>query len=155
MTNVLSLMALALAAPTDPAGVEFFEQNVRPVLVEHCYQCHSADAKKVRGGLLLDSRAGWQKGGDNGPALVPGDAEKSLLLKAVRYSDETLKMPPTGRLSDKQVTALAEWVKLGAPDPRDAASSRDVRRSPTRVIDIDAAKKAWAFRPLKPITPPS
>ncbi|HTK78009.1 MAG TPA: PSD1 and planctomycete cytochrome C domain-containing protein [Gemmataceae bacterium] len=154
MTNLLPLLAIAVAAPPDAGGVEFFERNVRPVLVEHCYQCHSAEAKKVRGGLLLDTRPGWQKGGDTGPALVPGDTERSLLIKAIRYGDEALKMPPTGKLSDKQIAALVEWVKLGAPDPRDASSGRDGRRSASRTIDIDAAKQAWAFRPLKPTTPP-
>src|SRR5205807_2713432 len=155
---MLPLMALILAAPAAPPdarGVEYFEQNVRPILVEQCYQCHAADAKKLRGGLLLDTRAGWQKGGDTGPALVPGDAEKSLLIKAVRYGDETLRMPPTGKLSDKQIAALTEWVKIGAPDPREAAFSRDAQRSAKRVIDIEAAKKGWAFQPLKRITPPA
>jgi hypothetical protein len=154
MSHLLPLLALTVAAAPDAAGVEFFERNVRPVLVEHCYQCHAADAKKVRGGLLLDTRAGWQKGGDTGPALVPGDPEKSLLVKAVRYGDELLKMPPTGKLNDKQIAALTEWVKIGAPDPRDAASSRGSQRAAQRVIDIEAAKKGWAFQPLKRIAPP-
>jgi hypothetical protein len=155
MTSVLPLLALSVAAPPDATGVEFFERNVRPVLVEHCYQCHAADAKKVRGRLLLDTRGGWQKGGDSGAAVVPGHVEKSLLIKAVRYTDEMLKMPPTGKLSDKQIAALTEWVKMGAPDPRDVALSPDAQRSAKRVIDIDAAKKGWAFQPLKPTAPPA
>src|SRR5262245_9738867 len=154
MTNLLPLLALTVAAPPDAAGVEYFERNVRPVLVEQCYQCHAADAKKVRGELLLDTRAGWQKGGDTGPALVPGDPEKSLLIKAVRYGDDTLRMPPTGKLSDKQIAALTEWVKIGAPDPREATLGRDAQRQ-KRVIDIGAAKKGWAFQPLQPIVPPT
>src|SRR5690606_38990052 len=76
--------------------VEFFETKIRPVLVEHCYECHSADAKSVRGGLLLDSREGTRAGGDSGPAVVPGEPDASLLLEALRY--ESFEMPPSGKL---------------------------------------------------------
>src|SRR5438034_7897906 len=74
-------------------GVEFFEKKIRPLLVENCYQCHSAQSEKVKGGLLLDTREGVLKGGDTGAALVPGDPEKSLLIKAVRHTDKELQMP--------------------------------------------------------------
>src|SRR5437868_14592401 len=84
----------APANPPDPAGVEFFEKRVRPLLVRHCYECHSSEAKKVKGGLLLDSRAAVLKGGRSGPVLVPGKPDQSLLIKAVRYHDEDLRMPP-------------------------------------------------------------
>src|SRR6267378_676673 len=75
-------------------GVEFFEKKIRPLLVEHCYKCHGAQSEKVKGGLLLDTREGVLKGGDTGAAIVPGDPEKSLLIKAVRYTDPDLQMPP-------------------------------------------------------------
>src|ERR1043166_5681747 len=78
----------ALSAEPDPAGIEFFEKKIRPVLVEHCYPCHSQGAEKVKGGLLLDTRDGLLKGGENGPAIFEGDPDKSLLIKAVRYTDE-------------------------------------------------------------------
>ena len=91
------LLMPSVRAATDAAGVEFFEKKIRPVLVEHCYDCHSADAKKVKGGLLLDTREGSLKGGDNGPALVPGNPDKSLLIKAVRYTDPDLQMPPKNK----------------------------------------------------------
>src|SRR2546425_4460384 len=93
------------AAAADEAGVHFFERKIRPVLVEHCYSCHSETAKKLRGGLRLDSRDGLRKGGDSGPALVPGYPDRSLLIKAVRYTDEHLHMPPKGKLPD---TLLAD-----------------------------------------------
>src|SRR5688572_29563705 len=88
------------AFPADPKGIEFFESKIRPVLVEHCYQCHSAEAltkKKLRGGLLLDTREGLLKGGDTGPALVPGKSKESLILQSLRHSGD-LKMPPKGKL---------------------------------------------------------
>src|SRR5262245_33114194 len=75
-------------------GIEFFESKIRPVLVNKCYECHSTKAAKVKGGLYVDTRAGLLQGGDNGPALVPGDPGKSLLIKALRHLDDDLKMPP-------------------------------------------------------------
>src|SRR5687768_11579720 len=82
------------AATLTPQELQFFESKIRPVLAENCYKCHAESSDKVKGGLLLDSRAATLKGGDTGPALVPGQPDKSLLIKAVRYTDEDLKMPP-------------------------------------------------------------
>src|SRR5205823_999215 len=96
----------AMPAEPDPAGIEFFEKRVRPVFAEHCYSCHSKTAEKVKGGLLLDTRDGVLKGGDNGPAIVEGDPDRSLLIKAVRYTDDDLQMPPRksgGRLPAEQI----------------------------------------------------
>src|SRR5918992_3468 len=89
------------APPADPppAQVQFFEKQVRPLLVKHCYECHSAGAKKLKGGLRLDSRQGVTRGGDSGPAVVAGEPEMSLLVRAVRYDDPELQMPPEHRLS--------------------------------------------------------
>ena len=102
---------------------EFFEQHVRPVLVENCYPCHSSGSEKIKGGLLLDTREGLLKGGDSGPAIVPGDPEASLLIKAVRYADKDLQMPPKDkRLAAGQIADLVAWIKLGAPDPRIATN---------------------------------
>jgi hypothetical protein len=129
-------------------GIDFFEKKIRPILVEHCYQCHAKDAKKQRGGLLLDSRAGIRKGGDTGPAVVPGKPAESLLLKAVRHVDPELKMPPKGKLPDAVIADLEKWIALGAPDPRDQKPSK------TAGIDFEAAKKHWAYQPLrKPALP--
>jgi mono/diheme cytochrome c family protein len=143
-------VALTLSSPpvfaaesAERAGVEFFEKHIRPVLVEHCYACHSAGAEKgVKGGLLLDTRDALRKGGDNGPAIVPGDPENSLLIKAVRYTDENLQMPPKGKkLAEQQIEELAAWVKMGAPDPRTGAVP-----SPRFKVQ---GQGHWAFQPVK------
>src|ERR1041385_2360744 len=91
-------------------AVEFFEKKIRPVLTGKCYPCHSAGAEKVKGGLLLDSRNGWMKGGESGPVIVPGNPEKSRLIHAVRYTDSTLQMPPKEILHPSQIDDLAPWV---------------------------------------------
>src|SRR5438445_12754557 len=124
------LVAIAVAFPAalsaadepvlTPENPTFFEQKVRPLLIERCYQCHS-QGKPVKGGLKLDSRAGWQKGGDTGSAVVPGKPDESLLVTAVRYQDADLQMPPAGKLADAEIALLVEWVQRGAPDPRDDA----------------------------------
>src|SRR4051812_31422732 len=123
-------------------GVEFFESKIRPVLVENCYKCHSEKAEKLKGALYLDTKDGVLKGGDNGPAIVPGDPEKSLLIKAIRYTDENLQMPPKGKkLSKEQVADFEAWVKMGAPDPRTADKA---------VVDREEKrKKHWAFQPIR------
>src|SRR4051812_34953529 len=105
-------------AEADEAGVAFFETKVRPVLVKHCYPCHSHEAKKSRGKLWADHRDGLLKGGESGPAVVPGKPDRSLLIKAVRYEDDSLKMPPDGKLPAALVRDLERWVRDGAVDPR-------------------------------------
>ncbi len=140
--------ALAADAPKLTASqTEFFENKVRPVLAKHCYKCHSAEATKVKGGLFLDSRDGVLKGGDSGPAIVPGDPEKSLLVKSIRYIDPDLQMPPKGeKLSDAQNADLVAWVKMGAPDPRVGIST----------AKTSGSKDHWAFLPVKkPVVPDS
>src|SRR5688572_7121008 len=101
--------ALALAADPAPEAIDFFEQRIRPILVEHCYECHGPEAKEPGGGLRLDSREAVRKGGASGSALTPGDPEKSLLILAVRHTDKDLKMPPEKKLSDVQIADLALW----------------------------------------------
>src|SRR5437016_14560168 len=113
-----SVLVLSLAAapagepkkPVSPQDVKFFESKVRPVLVEHCFKCHG-DVKKPKADLRLDSLAGMLTGGDQGPALVPGQSEKSLLVKAIRYDDKDLKMPPAKKLSREQIADLTKWVQ--------------------------------------------
>jgi cytochrome c553 len=135
------------SADLTPSQLQFFENKIRPVLADHCYKCHSQQAEKVRGGLLLDTRDGMLKGGDSGPAIVPGDPEKSLLIKAVRYTDPDLQMPPKDKkLSDAQIADLEAWVKMGAPDPRLATAAQKAW--------VDPNKKHWAWQPLtKPGVP--
>ena len=149
------LLFLLVAVPlhaADTAGVEFFEKRIRPLLVERCYECHSAEAKKIKGGLRLDTREGLLKGGDAGPALVPGDPDKSRLIEAVRYKNQDLQMPPKSPLRPEQVRDLEQWVKLGAPDPRTPSAKVADNK---RVINIEEGRKFWSFQPLARITPPS
>jgi mono/diheme cytochrome c family protein len=134
----------------DAEGVEFFEKKIRPILVERCYECHSAEAKKLKGNLRLDSRAAMVKGGDLGPPIVSGDPEKSLLVKAIRWVDEDLKMPPKKRLSEEQVADFVAWVKRGAPYPEAAAVAAEKGG-----IDYIKGRQWWAFQPPKdaPVPP--
>jgi len=105
-------------APT-PEQLQFFEKNIRPVLMDRCFQCHSSQGEKIRGGLVLETRAAVLKGGESGPVIVPGDPDASLLIKAIRQTDEKLKMPPKGPpLTAAQVADFEKWVAMGAPDPR-------------------------------------
>jgi hypothetical protein len=135
--------------------LEFFETQIRPLLAERCYSCHSAGAKKLRGGLRLDSREGWSAGGNSGPAVHPGNVDASRLIQAVRYTDPKLKMPPDGMLPREAVTLLERWVSMGAPDPRsqtprsEASPSEATGRS-GRVenpSDPVAGREHWAFQP--------
>src|SRR6188472_3791923 len=111
MAAAFASVSATLAAEPTKAQLDFFESKVRPVLANNCYKCHSTKAEKVKGGLLLDSRDGVLKGGETGPAIVPGDAEKSLLIKAVRYTDPDLQMPPHNKkLSDHDIDVLVTWI---------------------------------------------
>jgi hypothetical protein len=132
------------AEPSSTDGIEFFEKHIRPVLVKHCYKCHSAEAKTLEAGLRLDSREGMLKGGDSGPAVVPGAPEKSQLVKAIRHVDEDLRMPPEDRLSDDVVKRFAEWIKIGAPHPR-------VETTLTQwagIGNLNKVREFWSLRPV-------
>ena len=131
------------------AQLEFFEKEVRPVLVGRCYKCHAAESKQVRGGLRLDTREGVLKGGDSGEVAVAGDPDQSPLIQAVRYDDPELRMPPDRRLPRREVEALEEWVRMGMPDPRDGP--REVS-APAGIPD--EARQWWAFRPVREHAPP-
>ncbi len=143
LITALLLAPLALMAAGDDDL--FFESKVRPVLIKRCFDCHSTE-KKTKGGLALDTRAGWQHGGDNGPAIIPGDLTKSLVIKAVRYLDEDFAMPPKSRLPADEVAILEEWVKRGAPDPRTGDATKAAK--PKRTIDLEAGRQFWAFQPV-------
>jgi cytochrome c553 len=149
---MIGLLFALLQEASDPRGLEFFEKKVRPVLVARCYECHGKDAKKLKGGLLLDSREGALKGGDTGPAVVPGDLAKSLLIKAVRWTDEELQMPPKERLSPEVVADLEAWVKMGAPDPRAGGPVRPAKKVG---MSVEEGRKFWAYRPLENPAPPA
>ena len=138
------LPALAPAAEPTREQLDFFEKRIRPVLVNRCYECHSADAKKLKGGLALDTRDGLLAGGETGPALVPGDPEKSRLIEAVRYQNRDRQMPPKSALPADQIRDLEQWVKMGAPDPRHQPAAKIAKRE----IDLEAGRKFWAFQPI-------
>ncbi len=139
MTTLLLLLA-------GQDGAEFFEKHVRPLLVEHCYSCHSADAKKLKGGLRLDLR---RAAGDSGPAYVPGKPADSLLVKAVKAVDPDLQMPPKYRLPPAAVDVLVKWIERGAPDPRDVGSTPAGPRGPSP----EEGRRHWAFQPLRIVKP--
>jgi cytochrome c553 len=130
-------------------GVAFFEKKIRPVLVAECFACHAAEkVKKVRGGLALDSREGTRKGGDSGPVIVPGSPERSRLIKALGHGDPELAMPPKKKLDAAVVRDFEEWVRMGAPDPRDGTN---VAR---RDLDLEKGRNHWAHQPPRQVAAP-
>ncbi|MBT5885940.1 MAG: DUF1549 domain-containing protein [Planctomycetaceae bacterium] len=143
-----------IAGAEEPSAKDllFFESKIRPVLVEHCYKCHSAEAlrnKKLESELLLDTKAGIRKGGESGPAVVPGEIESSLLIKAIRH--DAFNMPPDTKLAPEVISDFIKWVEMGAPDPRDGQLTQLVRKE----IDIDAGRDFWSMRRLGEQIPPS
>ncbi|HEY1170126.1 MAG TPA: DUF1553 domain-containing protein [Verrucomicrobiae bacterium] len=129
--------------------MDFFEKKIRPILAERCYECHAAD-KKVKGGLLLDTAEGWKKGGDTGPAIIPGDLEKSLVIKAVQYHDTDFQMPPKNKLPQAEIAALEQWVKMGAPDPR----THKVTLAKSGMT-VEEGRNFWAYKLPQKGTVPS
>ncbi|MCH2060944.1 MAG: DUF1553 domain-containing protein [Verrucomicrobiales bacterium] len=146
----LLLWTLQSAGMAENAGLDFFEKEIRPILVSECYQCHSAE-EKIKGKLRLDWKGGWQKGGESGTAIIPGRVGKSLLIQAVRHSDSDLQMPPKKKLRTEQIQALEKWIAMGAPDPRLSAESSSEQKQ----LDLEAAKQFWAYRPVNNPTPPA
>ncbi len=132
-----------------PEDYRFFETRIRPLLANHCYKCHGP--KKQEGGLRLDSLAGILKGGDAGPAAVQRKPKQSLLLTAVGYRDEDLKMPPDKKLSDRQIADLTRWVSMGTPYPGQTAAPVVNNKA----IDFERARKFWAFQPVRPPVVPT
>jgi len=150
LSFVLLASSTAMAAEKDRKGLDFFESKIRPVLVRQCYKCHSGKAaasKTLKGGLQLDTRTGIRKGGETGPAVVPGQPDKSLLIKALKHEDG-LEMPPKSKLPASIIADFEKWIALGAPDPRDGKAVAATE------IDIAKGRKHWAFQPLKPVKPP-
>ena len=118
------LLAIGQAASGDAGtrdGIEFFESRIRPLLIRHCYECHSAASPELKGGLRLDSRDFTRQGGESGPAIVPGDSQNSLLLDAIRH--ESFEMPPDAKLPDNVIADFEKWIEMGAPDPRNRPPS--------------------------------
>lgn len=140
------------AAALAPEAREFFERKIRPVLVAECYECHGAE--KQKGGLRLDSRPGWQAGGNLGDAIVPGQPGKSLLLTAIKHADPDLAMPDKApKLSAEVIADFERWIAMGAPDPRDAPPAGEEARPAWD--DLFAARKGWwSLQPVRDVAAP-
>ncbi|MEZ6140158.1 MAG: DUF1553 domain-containing protein [Zavarzinella sp.] len=143
------VLATVVGSAAEPSGKDlaFFEEKIRPVLVEHCYRCHSAVAQatnKLRGGLLLDSKSGWEKGGDSGVVIHPGQPEKSLLFISLNYEDD-VQMPPKGKLPKEVIANFEAWIKLGAPDPRISTTTTSKQVG----LTIAEGRKFWSYQSVK------
>lgn len=128
-----------------PDAIRFFESKVRPLLADHCYKCHGPD--KQKGHLRVDSRTALIQGGDLGPAIIPGDAEKSLVIKAIRHADPDFKMPPSSKLTREQIDDVARWISMGAPWPGSEKDVKTVKKTEMEVTEKD--RQHWAFQPIK------
>ena len=133
----------------DDEGHTFFENKIRPVLVKHCYECHSADSEALKGGLLVDSAPALMQGGDSGPSLVKGKPAESLLLEAMKY--ESFEMPPAGKLPANVIEDFEKWIAMGAPDPR---TEMVLPKHTAQGIDLEAGRQFWAFQPPEAHTVP-
>ena len=141
------------AKAVDPTteGIAFFEKSVRPLFAKHCYKCHSSSKGEDKGGLVLDSQAGWMDGGDSGPAIIPGKITESILIEAIEQKDPDFAMPPKYKLSSSEIENLKKWVSMGAPDPRDGTP---VKPAPSK-INIAEGRKFWSFQPARSSTLPN
>lgn len=155
--SVLCFAAVVLTASdalaqTSDEGMRFFESSIRPVLVRHCYECHSVESGKARGGLKVDSAEALRRGGDTGPAVVPRNLQKSLLHEVLLYGEDSFQMPPKGKLPDKVIADFRRWIEMGAPDPRETSISPDVKTG----IDVEKGREFWAYQPPEmPQIPPN
>ena len=171
-TFVLTMLSLTVLSPqiataqvetvqvadlraTDESGAAFFERHIRPILVDHCYECHSEEAGEQQGGLLLDRQSGWIEGGERNKAVVPGQVEASLLVTAVRYQQDDMQMPPDGKLSDEKIELLERWIRDGAPGPKENMGETEFSRLGDQPFIFEQAAKHWSFkkvvRPTLPV----
>ena len=150
LTAIVSSTSTAAPKPAEQQptkeGAEFFEKKIRPILVKHCFECHSGDPKKAKGKFVLDTREGLRKGGQTGAAIAPGHPDESLLIEAVRY--QGLEMPPPEQLADELIDELVKWVQMGAPDPRIGKAIKSRNK-----IDLAEARKFWAFQRPQAVAP--
>ena len=154
--TVLLVIGFALSsraaqeAAKDLRGMGLFYDYVEPLLKQNCYECHSHEAKKAKGGMVLDSRASILQGGDSGPVLIPGEPESSLMIEAVLYGNEDLQMPPDYQLEQDDVARLREWISLGAPDPREGPAFAGFGNE----AEPPKAENLWSVQPLKNVPEP-
>ncbi len=147
---VTPVLADEADSEVDSRPLEFFEANIRPVLIRYCYECHSAKEGTAEGELQLDSQLAIRRGGSRGPAVVPGRPDASLLLHAISYTDADLRMPPNSRLPDAAIANLTTWIKMGAPDPRTNA----IAAEGTGWSGLKAAREHWAYQEPTVSPPP-
>ncbi|MCG8653867.1 MAG: DUF1549 domain-containing protein, partial [Pirellulales bacterium] len=141
---IIALVVLTAAHLSAEDGIAFFEKQIRPILVEHCYPCHSAETD-LSGGLALDTRAGIEAGGDSGAALVKGNPDASLLVEVIRYQNRDLQMPPMNKLPDEAIANIEKWVAMGAPDPREGLAATVAG---PQGMSIEEGRKFWSFQPV-------
>ena len=138
-------------AADDPPAIEFFEKEVRPLLVRRCFECHGPEAKRLEGGLLMNGHKSLLEGGDTGPAIEPGRPDESLLIDAITYEGD-YEMPPKGKMPDEEIALLKKWVAMGAPWPESSSSGPDPREK----FDLAARKQShWAWQPIRDPEPPN
>lgn len=140
-------MSMKVEATDEQIG--FFEKKIRPALIKHCYECHSSEGDKIKGGLLLDTRDALRNGGDSGPAVVPFDLDGSLLFAAIQYSDSDLEMPPKYKLDEAVIADFKTWIEMGAPDPREQVSKTKELQHYNNTIDIEKGREHWAYQKPK------
>lgn len=152
---LFALSTMSSAAEPSVDDIAFFEAKVRPLLIKHCYECHSKHSKTVQGGLRLDNLESLQQGGESGIAVVAGKPDESRLIKAVRYDNADSQMPPAGKLDPQAIETLTVWVQRGAYfPPTKSVDAAAIGVTKSRTIDIAAGKQHWAFRPLTRTVPP-
>lgn len=155
LSGLLLLFAAPPATPQSAAAADedrtLFESRIRPLLVGHCYECHSDQSGRARGGLKVDSANALRRGGDSGPAVVPGRPQQSLLYQVLLYTDEHAQMPPSGKLPATMIADVRRWIEQGAIDPRKTKINPDV----SSAIDVEQGRQFWAYQPPKSVDPPS
>lgn len=140
----VSIIASTALLSRADEGMVFFESKIRPALIKHCYECHSEAEGKKKGGLWLDRKAGWEVGGDSGPAAIPGDVDGSLLVQTIRYEDPDLEMPPKTKLPDAVVADFEKWVAMGLPDPRVEGMENEADG-----MTVEEGRSFWSFSPRR------
>lgn len=152
LTCLFAVSSSHAADQISPQEMEFFEKKIRPVLAEHCYKCHSVDAEKLKGELLLDSKWGWEKGGDSGAVLKPGNPAESLLIKMIHHQPDVEAMPPKNKLTLEQIKDFEKWVVMGAPDPR---SKKERTKIDPHAYNLEKRKEWWSLQPVKDYQTPN
>lgn len=149
---LLAFISSSVIAADGDQNVEFFEKQIRPALIEHCYECHSVAADEPGGGLLLDSRESVRKGGESGPAVVPFNVKDSLLVEAIKH--QSLEMPPGKKLDESTIDAFVKWIETGAVDPRDKPADAGSLADEIWEVTFQSRKQWWSFQPLLEVAPP-